>query len=453
MTAREYQPVGLLAWDPTAVMAGLWDDDEDEDVACVRDGVLRVPVRGGMSEGSWWGCAYSHIREELAEARGIIGLKAVVLEIDSPGGEVSGVQETVAAIRATDAVVPVYAFVKGTAASAAYWLAAACRRIVAVETTRVGCVGAVVSLVDMRGLAEKLGAKYYRFTSDRTPLKAPEPGSDEFSAEAQATVDAMGDAFLADLGRMRGPRGDLDAVAAHYQGGRILAGAAALEAGWVDAILTSQPSGPDAWLMTGGAPPQAARPAPSFQFPMVRRAAAATKEEGSMPNENNGGGVVALTAEAHTELLAQLAAHAERVTAAEARATAAEARLSDVQTQRNDAETRIAALEAQAMVQAQREAAREVADAVSAAVAAGKVAPGDTERHRAFAAKYGIEALRASLGNIPEGAAGPRRALASGQQMPEDGGDKTAMARQLIAKARETGKPFAEMAKEMGVAL
>ena len=446
MSVREYQPTGLLAWDPAAVMAGFWDDDEGEDDAEVENGVLRIPVRGGLSESSWWGCSYSDLREQLAYARGVIGLRAVVLEIDSPGGEVSGIQETVAAIRATDAVVPVYAYVKGTAASAAYWLASACRRIVAVETTRIGCVGAVVSMLDTRGVAEKMGARYYRFTSDRTPLKAPEPGTDAFSAEAQAVVDAMGDAFLADLGRLRGPRGDLDAVATFYQGGRMLPGSDALAAGWVDSLLTSQPSGPDAWLMTGEPPPQVQRAPMSYTFSQVRRTAAATTQEGDMPNENQGGGVVTLTAEAHAELLAQLSASAERESAASARATAAEARLTTVETQRNDAEGRIVAIEAQLKSLASERAEREVTDVIAAAVSAGRVAPGDTERHRAFAGRFGIEALRESLAGIPEGAAGPRRAAASGLQMPGEARTMTdaEMAGEAQTRAKANGTTYRE---------
>lgn len=452
---REYQPTGPLAWDPTAILAGFWDDDdeEDDDAPGVVNGVLRISIRGGLSESSWWGTDYLQIRRELARARGIIGLRAVVLEIDSPGGEVSGISETVAAIEQTAGVVPVYAYVRGTCASAAYWLASACRRVVAVQTARVGCVGAICSLWDDRGIGEKMGARYYRFTSERTPNKAPEPGTEAFSAEAQATVDAMGDAFLADLARMRGPRGDLDAVAEFYQGGRMLAADAAREAGWVDAVLTSAPTGPDAWLMTGAAPPEPKRPAPAFQFSMVRRSTAATTEEGVMPNENTGGGVVTLTAEVYAGLEARLTALAEERDAAMAKASAAENRAAQAETKANDNAAQMAAFAADLKALTADKREREVSDVIASAVAAGKYAPGDEGKLRALAGKLGTDALREFVATVPDGAAGPRRALASGATMPVDGGDKTSIALQVIAKARETGKPIAQVAAEMGVTL
>lgn len=443
---REFQPTGPLAWDPSAILAGFWDDDEGDDEAEVENGVLRISIRGGLSESSWWGTCYSEIRRELARARGIIGLRAVALEIDSPGGEVSGISETVAAIRQTDAVVPVYAYVRGTCASAAYWLAAACRRVVAVETARVGCVGAVIGVVDTRGVGEKLGAKYYRFVSERTPDKAPQPGTDAFDAEAQALVDAAGDTFLSDLGRMRGPRGDLDAVAEHYQGGRMLAANAARDAGWVDAVLTSQPSGADAWLMTGGAPPQVQRAPMSYTFPQVRRTAAATTQEGDMPNENPGGGVVTLTAEAHAELLAQVQSSVERVSAAEARATAAEAKVRETETQRNDAAARLVAVEAEVKSLAAVAREREVSDVIASAVAAGKYAPGDEPKLRAMAAKYGTDGLREMVATVPDGAAGPVRALASGAQIPVDARTMTdaEMAGEAQTRAKANGTTYRE---------
>ena len=178
-----------------------------------------------------------------------------------------------------------YAYVRGTCASAAYWLAAACRRVVvAVETARVGCVGAVIVARRHRGVGEKFGASTTDFRGTDAGQGA-RPGTDAFDAEAQALVDAAGDTFLSDLGRMRGPRGDLDAVAEFYQGGRMLAANAARDAGWVDAVLTSQPSGADAWLMTGGAPPQVQRAPMSHTFPGSPHGGR-YHTGGDMPNEN-----------------------------------------------------------------------------------------------------------------------------------------------------------------------
>lgn len=171
-----------------------------------------------------------------------------------------------------------------------------------------------------------------------------------------------------------------------------------------------------------------------------------------MPNENPAG-IKEMTAEAYAELLAKLQAYAEDKNAAEARATAAEAKVREAETQRNDVAARLVSLEADAKALLADKREREVSDVIASAVAAGKYAPGDEPKLRALAGKLGTDALREFVATVPDGAAGPRRALASGATMPVDGGDKTSVALQVIAKARETGKPIAQVAAEMGVTL
>ncbi|WP_298061362.1 S49 family peptidase [uncultured Rikenella sp.] len=83
-------------------------------------------------------------------------IDAIVLNIDSPGGTVAGTEELGATIRA--ATKPVVAFVNGMAASAAYWIASACRKIVAgTDTSIVGSIGVMCTWADMRGYYAQQG--------------------------------------------------------------------------------------------------------------------------------------------------------------------------------------------------------------------------------------------------------------------------------------------------------
>ncbi len=68
-------------------------------------------------------------------------VEAIVLDIDSPGGQVTGIHELAGRIRSAAAVKPVVAYVSGMAASAAYWLASAASCIVADPTTKMGSIG------------------------------------------------------------------------------------------------------------------------------------------------------------------------------------------------------------------------------------------------------------------------------------------------------------------------
>lgn len=83
-------------------------------------------------------------------------IDAIVVDIDSPGGTVAGTEELGATIKASSK--PVVAFVNGMAASAAYWIASSCRRIIANNTTAiVGSIGVMSTWTDMRGYYAQQG--------------------------------------------------------------------------------------------------------------------------------------------------------------------------------------------------------------------------------------------------------------------------------------------------------
>lgn len=83
-------------------------------------------------------------------------IDAIVVDIDSPGGMVAGTEEFGAAIKAASK--PVVAFVNGMAASAGYWIASSCRRIIANNTTAiVGSIGVMSSWADLRGYYAQQG--------------------------------------------------------------------------------------------------------------------------------------------------------------------------------------------------------------------------------------------------------------------------------------------------------
>lgn len=83
---------------------------------------------------------------------------AIVLNIDSPGGMVSGTQDLADIIKSVDK--PVIAFVSDLAASAAYWLASACDEIIANnDLAQVGSIGVVATYPDYSEYFKKQGVK------------------------------------------------------------------------------------------------------------------------------------------------------------------------------------------------------------------------------------------------------------------------------------------------------
>jgi signal peptide peptidase SppA len=130
------------------------------------DGIAIIPVEGTLVHKTRGIDAlsglrsYVDIQQEIEDAATDPTIKGILLEIDSPGGEVAGafdVADTVYSARATK---PLIAVANNDAFSAAYLLASAAQRIYVSRTSGVGSVGVIVSHLDMSGNDEKMGYRY-----------------------------------------------------------------------------------------------------------------------------------------------------------------------------------------------------------------------------------------------------------------------------------------------------
>jgi signal peptide peptidase SppA len=104
------------------------------------------------------------IGEALREAGERDDIKAVLLNIDSPGGTVAGTPELAAAVKALNEIKPVYAFSSGLMCSAAYWVASQARAIYATPSAQVGSIGVVQAVIDNTVALDKAGLKVEVFS-------------------------------------------------------------------------------------------------------------------------------------------------------------------------------------------------------------------------------------------------------------------------------------------------
>jgi len=104
------------------------------------------------------------IGQALREAGERPDIKAVFLDIDSPGGTVAGTPELAAAVASLNSKKPVYAFSSGLMCSAAYWVASQARAIYATPSAQVGSIGVVQAVVDHSAAIEKAGIKVEVFS-------------------------------------------------------------------------------------------------------------------------------------------------------------------------------------------------------------------------------------------------------------------------------------------------
>ena len=100
----------------------------------------------------------------LREAGSRDDIKAVFLNIDSPGGTVAGTPELAAAVASVNAQKPVYAFSSGLMCSAAYWVASQARAIYATPSAQVGSIGVVQAVIDNSAALDKAGIKVEVFS-------------------------------------------------------------------------------------------------------------------------------------------------------------------------------------------------------------------------------------------------------------------------------------------------
>jgi capsid assembly protease len=212
----------------------------------VRQGVALIPVMGVLyrADDLDWQvkgyevATYARIAIDVQTALDSGEVHALLLTIDSPGGQVSGMQECAEFIRAASARKPVWAHVDGMAASAAYGLACAAERIVASPSAMVGSLGTMMGMYDMSEMLKQMGITEYEFISSVSPHKNPDPGTPMGREDYQALVDTLGTVFIAHIAAMRAVT-SAD-VLADYGQGRMIVGAEARTAGLIDALGTCE---------------------------------------------------------------------------------------------------------------------------------------------------------------------------------------------------------------------
>lgn len=137
-----------------------------------RDKILVIDVSGIIVDGPIDGIGMSIgqiLKKQFKRAASDKGVKAVLLRIDSPGGEVITADEIYKAIEdfQKNSKKPVVASMGSMAASGGYYIAAPCRWIVANELTITGSIGVILSTWNYRGLMNKVGLRPEVFKSGK----------------------------------------------------------------------------------------------------------------------------------------------------------------------------------------------------------------------------------------------------------------------------------------------
>ncbi len=206
--------------------------------------VAVLPLYGVLSPngirfmGRQYGPGLNTFRDALAAAASNPEVGAIVLDIDSPGGPVSGVAETAAAVKAAAQVKPVVAMADSICASAAYWIASQAGQFWMSPSAMVGSIGVMGTHMDYSEALAAEGIKPTTIVSRSAPYKnelsSHRPLSEAAATNLQSLADSQEDDFIATIAQ--GRKTTQDAVRSDFGQGRMLLARAAVNAGMVDKI-------------------------------------------------------------------------------------------------------------------------------------------------------------------------------------------------------------------------
>ncbi len=223
---------------PEAVAARLGKELQNTHTVIERDGVAVIPVTGplfryaNLFTAISGATSYEMLAQDFTTALDSPDISAIILNIDSPGGEVNGCSELANMIFAARSKKPIIAYASGDAASGAYWIASAAAEVVASETSGLGSIGVVA--VYRGAKPDKNAPTTIEIVSSQSPFKRLNPETDEGRSKLQVRIDAMAEVFVQTLARNRGI--EAAQVLEQFGGGDILIGAHAVNAGLADRI-------------------------------------------------------------------------------------------------------------------------------------------------------------------------------------------------------------------------
>ncbi len=150
--------------------------------------------------------SYEQIEEQIKQALADSSIETIMLEIDSPGGEVNGIFDLADFIYESRAKKRIIAIANDDAYSAAYAIASSAEKVFVSRTSGVGSIGVIASHIDQSRFDEKQGIKYTTIFagSRKNDLNPHEPMTSESLGSLQKEVDRLYEMFLQLIARNRG---------------------------------------------------------------------------------------------------------------------------------------------------------------------------------------------------------------------------------------------------------
>lgn len=207
----------------------------------VDGGIAIIPIEGTLVHKSGYigsnsgMTGYDGIAAQLECAASDNAVRGILLDIDSGGGEVSGVEAAAAKIQEISKIKPVWAHANEMAASAAYWLASSADKVYLASTASVGSIGVLVAHRDKsKKLANEGEAVTLIYSGTHKVDGNPyEPLPDDVRADIQSEIDGLRNVFAQTVAKNR----NLSVDAVLGTEARVFNGQDAVGVGLADGVL------------------------------------------------------------------------------------------------------------------------------------------------------------------------------------------------------------------------
>jgi protease-4 len=175
------------------------------------------------------------VKDYLTKAEEDKAVKAIVLRIESPGGEIAPCQEILWEIERIKETMPIVVSMGGTAASGGYYISTQADKIVALPTTQTGSIGVISAVINVEELLEKLGIQIEIFKGGK--YKDMYWGFRELTPEEEEIMQGMVNEYYEQfIDVVAEGRGLSEEEVRNLATGQIYTGAEAKELGLVDAL-------------------------------------------------------------------------------------------------------------------------------------------------------------------------------------------------------------------------
>ncbi len=205
----------------------------------IRDGTAIIPLYGPITARSdlfsffFGGTSLADLAKDFQVALGDDQVKAILFDIDSPGGVALGPSEMADAIFKARGKKPIWSYVGRNCSSAAYWIASATEKIIANPSALLGSIG-VVTTIPVQEQPDSEGYKNIEIVSSNAKQKRPDPRTEEGMSEIKRELNDLESQFIEAIARYRNVT--VNTVKNDFGQGGVLIGKNAVASGMADSL-------------------------------------------------------------------------------------------------------------------------------------------------------------------------------------------------------------------------